>query len=384
MSDRAKSIQSANGIRSAYVHIPFCRHRCGYCNFTVIAERDDLVGDYLRAIQIELQQLGQPQPVDTLFFGGGTPTHLTPEQLKALFETVARWLPTNDGAEISVEANPEDIDVERADVLTEHGVNRVSLGVQSFRDEKLQTLERSHRGERVAACVQILRPRIQSLSLDLIFGSPHETIEQWRNDLDHAIKLAPHHCSTYGLTYEPGTNFYTRREKNELHSLPEESECAMYELAIETLRDSDFEHYEVSNFAKPGHRCRHNENYWECGEFYGIGPGASSYVGGVRRSNHRSTTTYLKKVLNGGSPVDEVDSLNEKDRAHEALVFGLRKLEGVDIEKFETHTNFTMHDLVGKNLDWLLQEELLEKSDGRLRLTRRGLLVSDSIWPYLL
>lgn len=374
----------ANGIRSAYIHIPFCRHRCGYCNFTVIAERNDLISDYFRAIEIELQQLGDPNSVDTLFFGGGTPTHLTPDQLTQLFETVARCLPTNYGAEISVEANPEDIDVERAEVLMAHGVNRVSLGVQSFRDEKLRTLERSHHGERVVECVEILRPRIQSLSLDLIFGSPEETLEQWQSDLRNALDLAPDHLSTYGLTYEPGTNFYTRREKNELQSLPEESECQMYESAIDTLRSHEFEHYEVSNFAKTGHRCRHNENYWECGQFFGIGPGASSYVDGVRRSNHRSTTTYLKKVLNGDSAIDEEDALSEREKAHEALVFGLRKLEGVEIESFEGKTKFALHELAGENLDWLMEEALLENANGRLRLTHKGLLVSDSIWPYLL
>jgi len=275
--------------RAAYVHVPFCRHRCGYCNFTVVAGRDDLIEDYLKAIEIELSWLGEPQPVDTLFFGGGTPTHLDPKQLSRFFQLVQKWFPTNSDAEISTEANPEDIDAETVDVLQQAGISRVSLGVQSFREAKLKTLERSHSGDQVAACVELLRPVVRSLSLDLIFGSPDETLKQWQTDVRQALAFGPDHLSTYGLTYERGTNFYSRQQKNEIQVVPEAVELAMYEHAIETLRDAGFEHYEVSNFAKPEHRCRHNENYWFCNPFFGIGPGASAFVDGKRVSKHRSS-----------------------------------------------------------------------------------------------
>lgn len=366
------------------MHVPFCRHRCGYCNFTVIAKRDDLIEDYLRAIEIELGWIGEPREVDTLFFGGGTPTHLPPEELARFFEIVMRWFPIGAGAEVSIEANPEDISEEKVKILQRFGVNRVSLGVQSFRESKLQTLERSHQGEDVARCLKILRPAIHSVSIDLIFGSPDETLDQWRDDLQRAITLSPDHLSTYGLTYEPGTAFFTRRQKEELIQLPEETEGGMYELAIETLELQGFEHYEVSNFARPGHRCRHNENYWKCGEFFGIGPGASSYVDGVRHSNHRSTTTYLKKVLNNESPVEESEELDDKEKAHERLVFGLRRLAGVNRTEFVAATGSDVTELVGEDLRMLVNEGLLLLDDDSVRLSRKGLLVSDSIWPYLL
>lgn len=370
--------------RSAYVHVPFCRHRCGYCNFTLIAKRDDLIEGYLRAIELELSRLGGPQPVDTLFFGGGTPTHLSPKQLKHLFELTQQWLPVTNGGEISIEANPEDIDAETADELASNHVTRVSLGVQSFHTDKLRTLERGHTAKDVNRCVEMLRPHIPSLSIDLIFGAPKECIAEWNDDLQSGLSLSPHHLSTYGLTYERGTRFFARQERKELQPVDEDAERAMYALAIDLLTREGFEHYEVSNFARPGHRCRHNENYWNCGEFFGFGPGASRYVNGVRQSNHRSTTRYLKLMLRGDSPVDESEQLSQQDKARERLVFGLRQMRGVDIDAFRDTTGFDVHELAGENLEWLLQEALLEVSDGRIRLTRKGLFVSDSIWPHFL
>ena len=370
--------------RSAYIHVPFCRHRCGYCNFTVIAGRDDLIEDFLSAIEIELSWLGEPQPVDTLFFGGGTPTHLKPEQLSRFFQLVKKWFPTSESAEISTEANPEDIDAETVEVLQQAGVNRVSLGVQSFRDAKLQTLERSHSSDLVAQCVELLRPAVRSLSLDLIFGSPEETLEQWQTDVQRALELNPDHLSTYGLTYERGTRFYSLQQKNEIQAVSETDELAMYEYAMQSLADAGFEHYEVSNFAKPQHRCRHNENYWFCNSFFGIGPGASAFVDGKRQSNHRSTTKYLQSVLAGKSSIDEIEELDEKDLAHERLVFGLRRLEGVNLADFHQATGKHVSELVGEPLNRLTEQGLLEITDEVIRLTKQGLIVSDSIWPHLL
>ncbi len=370
--------------RSAYVHVPFCRHRCGYCNFTVIAGRDDLIEGYLKAIEIELSWLGQPQPVDTLFFGGGTPTHLKPEQLSRFFQLVKKWFLPSSTAEISTEANPEDIDAETVDVLEQAGVNRVSLGVQSFRDAKLQTLERSHSADCVAECIESLRPVVRSLSLDLIFGSPTETLEQWQADLKQALDLNPDHLSTYGLTYERGTSFYSRQQKDEIQPVAETTELAMYEFAMHTLGNAGFQHYEVSNFAKPNHRCRHNENYWFCHPFFGVGPGASAFVDGKRQSNHRSTTKYLQSVLAGNSPIDESDELSDIELAHERLVFGLRRLEGVNLEAFHRATGRTVSGLVGEPLSRLVEQGLLEMNDEVIRLTKKGLIVSDAIWPHLL
>ena len=367
--------------RAAYVHVPFCVHRCGYCNFTVVAGRDDLIDAYLDAIEQELSWLERPREVDTLFAGGGTPTHLPPRQLRRFLEIVRRWFPLAEGYEFSVEANPADLDAQRVAVLREFGVTRISLGAQSFRAEKLRLLERDHDAAQIAASFDLARQAVRSVSLDLIFGTPGETLDQWRGDLQAAINLAPDHVSTYGLTYERGTRFWSRLEQGSLARLDEELERSMFAAAIDMLSRAGIEQYEVSNFARQGHRCRHNEVYWAADSYYAAGPGAARYVASRREVNHRSTTTYIKRVLSGQSPVAEAECLSPEDRAREMLVLGLRRVEGVDLADFARRSGYEVGELAGPALEKHLRLRLLERSGERLRLTREGLFVSDGIWP---
>ncbi len=367
--------------RAAYVHVPFCAHRCGYCNFTLVAGRDDLIDRYIDAVERELAWLGTPRPVETLFLGGGTPTHLPPSKLERLIRAVRRWFPLADGYEFTVEANPIDLDAERVELLAELGVTRVSLGAQSFDAAKLARLERDHDPEHVRRSARLVRDRIRSLSIDLIFGVPGETLAGWSSDLAAALELAPDHVSTYGLTYERGTRFWARLRKGELSALGEELERSMFELAMERLAQAGYEHYEVSNFARPGRRCRHNEVYWAAEEFYGVGPGAARYANGCRTVNHRSTTTYLKRVLAGESPVAESETLGAEDRAREALVLGLRRIGGVQHQEFARRWGFTVEELGAAPLRRHVARGWLDHDADRTRLTREGLFVSDAIWP---
>ncbi len=367
--------------RAAYVHVPFCAHHCGYCNFTVVAGRDELVGEYLGAIERELSSLGEPREVDTLYVGGGTPTHLAPETLGRLLESVLTWHPLAAGGEFTVEANPADLTVEKMAVLAGHGATRVSLGAQSFDPQKLKVLERDHCSGDIARACERVRSAGAAVALDLIFATPGETADVWSADLDAAIALAPEHISTYGLTFERGTAFWGRLQKGDLVQAEEELERSMYTLAIDTLSAAGFEHYEVSNFAQPGERSRHNEVYWSGEPYYAAGPGAARYVDGTRETNHRSTTTYLQRVLSGQSPVAESETLAPENVAREALVFGLRRLEGVDRAGFAARTGFEIDALVGEELQRFVELGLLVDEDGRVRLSREGLLVSDSIWP---
>jgi oxygen-independent coproporphyrinogen-3 oxidase len=369
---------------SAYVHVPFCRHRCGYCNFTVVAGRDDLIGSYLDALQRELSWLRTPRPVETLFVGGGTPTQLPAPDLERLLTIVTDWfiLPTD--GEFSVEANPADVDSTKLRLLSEAGVNRISLGAQSFNAAKLQLLERDHAASDICRAVELARPCMRSISLDLIFAVPGETPAVWQDELDQTLSLEVHHVSTYGLTYERGARFWSQRAKGHLRAVTEEDERQMYETAIETLGRCGWEHYEVSNFARSGHRCRHNDVYWVGGEYYAAGPGASRHLNDCRETNHRSTATYLRRVLAGQSPVVERECLGPEDRARERLVFGLRRLEGIDPTVFQQQTGFSLTQLLGPRLDHLLAQGLLMFAGQRLQLTRQGLLVSDSMWPQML
>jgi len=370
--------------RAAYIHVPFCRHRCGYCNFTLVAGRDDLVGAYLDALSLELRELSQPRDVDTLFFGGGTPTHLAEDELRRLMEIGREWFPLASGGEWSVEANPIDLESRKSQMLKEAGVTRVSLGVQSFHAWKLKALERDHDAAMIIAAMGFARGFAPSVSLDLIFGVPGEALADWQRDLETAIELAPDHVSTYGLTFEKGTAFWSRLSHGELARVEEEIERQMYEMAIDMLTAAGFEHYEVSNFARPGHRCRHNENYWRGGQYFAAGPGAARFINGLRETNHRSTTTYIRRILAGESAVAESEQLATEDAARERLVFALRRLEGIDVEQFAVESGFSVVELAADALPRLLDLGLMEIAAGRLKLTRRGLLVSDAIWPEFL
>ncbi len=367
--------------RAAYVHVPFCRHRCGYCNFSVVANRADLFDKYLRAIERELVGLETPRVVDTLYVGGGTPTELAPARLRRLGELLARWFPVSSDYEFTVEANPNDLSDETVDVLAAMGVNRISLGAQSFDPDKLSVLERTHTAVDVQRAVSIARDRIDNVSLDLIFGVPGETMDRWRLDLTRALALWPAHISTYGLTYERGAAFWSRLAKGKLSRVNEELERELYLMAMETLTGAGLEHYEISSFARPGQRSRHNLVYWSGQGYYAVGPGATRYVGGQRATNHRSTTTYLRRVLSAQSPVAEAERLSAEDRARERLVFGLRTLEGVDKDQFVRETGFEIAQLLGQPLENFLSLGLLRWAGRRLQLTREGLLVSDSMWP---
>lgn len=369
---------------SAYLHVPFCTHRCGYCNFTLVSGRPDLVGPFLDAIERELSLLQTPRSVRTLFFGGGTPTYLQAEDLARFLAIVRHWHPLESGGEWSVEANPLDVTPAIIGQLAAAGVTRISLGTQSFSPRKLKLLERDHSPEIIAQAVAMIRAAGLQVALDLIFGVPGESLPEWQEDLQHAIALGPDHVSTYGLTWEHGTSYWTRRERGELTPVEEETERSMYEAAIEMLTAAGFEHYEVSNFARPGFRCRHNEAYWLGEEYFAAGPGAARYIAGERSVNHRSTTTWLNRIERGESPIAERETLNAEERARELLVFGLRRLEGISAHWFADKSGMELAQILGERGQRLIDNKLLCWNDEQLSLTREGLFIADAICSELL
>ncbi len=371
--------------RAAYIHVPFCAHRCGYCNFALVANRQDLIPAYLRAIEREMSlQFAEPSEVDTLYFGGGTPTQLSVEQFLRLAEIVTRRHPLADAYEWTVEANPADLTQEMAEALAHVGVNRMSLGAQSFRTGKLDVLERDHRAGDIHRSVELAARYGMAVSIDLIFAAPGETLDELREDLRCTIDLATQHVSVYGLTYEKGTTYWSRRHRGDLVEADDELQRRMYLEAIELLTDAQFEHYEVSNFARTGHRSRHNEAYWRGDEYFAAGPGAARYVRGVRETNHRSTTTYIQRVLADESPVADREQLDPEAKARERLIFALRRLEGVDRAEFQEATGFAIDALAGEPIKCFTAAKLLIDDGKCVRLSREGLLVSDALWPELL
>lgn len=366
--------------RSAYIHVPFCAHRCCYCDFTLVAGRDELIDEYLHALEIDLRRLEQPRLIDTLFLGGGTPTHLNADQLSRLVELLRSWFWLTADCEFSVEANPAGLCDEKLAVLKDAGANRISLGVQSFDDNILKFLERDHRRADIEDVVNRVRAKFPNFSLDLIFGVPGQSLKLWRETLDMAISLQPTHVSTYGLTYEKGTIIDGRRRREEFVPVCEEMERMMYDAAMEVLPSAGILQYEISNFARPGFRCRHNEAYWKVMPFYGFGPGAASYIDGKRAVNQRSVIGWLKRISTGKSPIMEEEQLTGEDRAREALVLGFRHCDGVDRDEFRTLTGYDLDCLAGETIHRYREMGLLEEVGSRLRLTREGRFLADSVF----
>ena len=365
--------------RAAYLHVPFCAHRCGYCDFTLLAGRDDLAGDYLTALEIELQQLERPREVDTLFFGGGTPTHLEPDKLARLLSLAREWFTLVSNYEFSVEANPAGLTDEKLQLMADAGVNRVSLGVQSFDAGLLKLLERDHRESEILDAVARLQQRFENVSLDLIFALPGQTLTHWRETLRRAIELRPTHLSTYGLTFEKGTTFWSRREKGAIEQLPNELERDMFAAAIDDLTAAGFEQYEISNFSLPGFRCRHNQTYWRALPYFGFGPGAARYLNGRRESNHRSTTTWIKRVLAGQSGTAMTEELTPEHRAREAIVLGLRQLDGIRRNEFRSLTDFDLDSLARDTITREVAAGRIKDFGDGIRLTREGLFLGDQV-----
>lgn len=369
--------------RSVYIHVPFCRHKCGYCDFTLVAGRDDLFDRYLAALAREFQLHGfdpsQPTEVDTLFLGGGTPTHPTVSQLRALLELIRAHFPVGPGAEFSVEANPLDLTDEKIELLSDFGVNRLSLGVQALRDDLLTLLERDHRAGQIGPLLERVRPKFASVSIDLMFGIPGQTLNDWEQSIREVVAYDLPHVSTYGLTWEPNTAFSTRLKRGELHRADDGLEGEMYLAAMEFLGTAGYRHYEISNFARPGFECRHHLVYWNGGDYEAFGPSAARHRAGRRETNVRSVLGWLSAIESGRSVVGDAEDLDSETRARELIMLQLRLDHGVIRDAFSQQTGYLFDELAAGQLADLVASGLLEDTGDAVRLTRSGKLLGDRV-----
>lgn len=371
--------------RAAYVHVPFCAHKCGYCDFASLAGVDHLADRYLDALEAEMARLGSPREVDTIFVGGGTPTRLSADQLRRLLAAITRWYPLAAGGEWTVEANPGTLDEAKADVLARGGVTRVSLGAQSFRPESLKALERNHDPADVPRALDLIRPRFSYWSFDLIFGVPGSNLEDWRGDLDTALSLRPSHLSCYGLVYEKGTALWKQWNLGLVRAVDEEIEREMYALTIDRLASEGLRQYEISNYARPGHESRHNLVYWANDAYFGVGVGAARYVDGVRSVNTRELTAYLGRIESGGDPTGPTECLEPEDHARETAVLMLRRtLTGINRRDFRERTGFDLDLLAGDAIARHVRGGLLQDDGSSVRLTREGVFLADGVMSDLL
>lgn len=366
--------------RAAYIHIPFCAHKCGYCDFASLAGVDHLADRYLVALEREMAMMGTPQRVETIFVGGGTPTRLDADQLRRLLTMIGRWFVLEEGGEWTVEANPGTLDEEKADVLAAGGVNRVSLGAQSFQPTLLQTLERNHAPEAVAQALEWIRPRFAHWSFDLIFGVPGSSLALWQADLETALALDPAHLSCYGLVYEKGTALWKQWKAGQVREVDEEAERAMYEHTIDRLAEAGLAMYEISNFARPGHESRHNLVYWANDAYFGVGVGAARYVRGERSVNTRDLPAYLRRLEAGQEATGPIETLDPEAHARETAVLMLRRtIVGIDGADFARRTGFNLDVLAGPTLEKYVGQGLLERTGDRIRFTREGLFLADTV-----
>ena len=371
-------------IRHAYVHVPFCRHRCGYCDFTLVAGRDDLFDDYFTALGIELKRLSQPIELDTLYLGGGTPTHVGPDGVKRLFSEFHDALQPSPAAEVTIEANPLDVTEAMIEAFHACGINRVSLGVQSLNPVTLEKLDRDHRESDVRRVMDLLGKSGFTVSVDLIIAVPEQTLDMVARDVEEIISLCAHHISVYCLTWEEGTAFWGKRARGTLTPVVEDLEREMYELVIDQLSVAGYQQYEVSNFAQPAMTCRHNKVYWDCRAWEAFGPGAARFDGRKRTTNVRSVSAWIKKLINDQSVTGDVDTMTPEGAARERLVLGLRQRCGIDRLAFLEASGFEVDDLARKPIEEWVAAGLAEDDGCRIRLTRSGLLLSDSLWSSVL
>jgi len=346
-----------------YVHVPFCRTKCTYCDFTAFAGLGHRANDYLEAVDREaaFRASRTRRPVTTVFFGGGTPSELTLPQLRRCLDFVPRRFSVASNASIELEANPETVDPERLAVMREGGVSRLSIGVQSFHDAELRAIARFHGARGAVDSVRAARAAgFDSISLDLMLGIPGQTMETWRATLDQALALEPDHLSAYGLTLEPATPLAKQVRRGQVGLPDDDQQAAMYDAACDVLARAGYRHYEVSNWAQPGCESAHNRRYWRALDYVGLGAGAASTLDGRRWTNHRTLERYIRSALVTGTAEAEAERLEARQAQMEMVMLGLRTAEGVSNEGFQRHNGMSLRAWGGERLTTLEASGLLE------------------------
>ena len=363
---------------SAYVHIPFCTQICYYCDFSKVFIKNQPVDSYLEHL-IEEYNSYDIKKLRTLYIGGGTPTALSAPQLAFLLEKLTDKLDLSYLEELTIEANPGDLDQEKIAVLKDSPVNRVSLGVQTFNDRMLKQIGRSHLENDIYDNIANLKKAgFDNISIDLIYALPKQTMEDVKTNVAKAIALDIPHMSLYSLILENHTVFMNRMRRGKLPLPKEDLEAEMFEYIIAELEKAGFEHYEISNFSKPGFESRHNLMYWDNAEYYGIGAGASGYVDGVRYKNHGPIRHYLQAVEAGNARVQE-EVLTLKEKMEEEMFLGLRKKSGVSKKRFEEKFGLSFEDQYGAVVSELTEQGLLVPDKDIVRMTKKGLFLGDTV-----
>ncbi|MCJ8006888.1 radical SAM family heme chaperone HemW [Lederbergia wuyishanensis] len=374
-------------MKAAYIHIPFCEHICHYCDFNKVFLKGQPVDEYVQSLIKEFEIVNNETPIqqiETIFVGGGTPTALNEQQLETLCKGIRSYLPFSDG-EFTFEANPGDLSTEKLKILAEYGVNRISFGVQSFNDELLAKIGRSHRVKDVYSSLEkAAQCGFTNISIDLIYALPGQTLDDFNATLKEAIALKLPHYSSYSLIVEPKTVFYNLMRKGKLSLPNEDVEAEMYKLLMAEMEKNGLDQYEISNFSKPGFESKHNLVYWNNEEYFGFGAGAHGYINDIRYSNAGPLKKYMVPISEGKRPIFDQNKITKKEKMEEEMFLGLRKIKGVQISHFYKKYNEDVMEIFKKPIHEMMNRGLLTVNDGYLLLTNRGKLLGNEVFQAFL
>ena len=360
-----------------YLHLPFCISKCPYCDFNSYQlKEDNQISSYISALYKEITTYSQKlkkSNIRTVYLGGGTPNILSGIQIYNILEFCKDKFTIDKDAEITIEANPGTLDDEKIKLLIESGINRLSLGAQSFNDLLLKKLGRIHNTQDIIDSYSLAREiGFNNINIDIMFALPDQTIEDLQATLKRAVSLKPDHLSLYNLTIKPGTEYYEKYKGSKLKLPTEDEEFDMYNWAIKFLEENDFEHYEISNFARPYKRSMHNLIYWHNKPYLGIGAGAYSFIRGYRYMNFKDPARYIKEVMNDKLPIDNGEKLSLRKRMIETIILGLRTKDGVSYKKYKKRFGVDLNDIFPQQIKKLVNLGLLQKDNYKIKLTKKG------------
>ena len=364
---------------SLYIHIPFCKQKCFYCDFPSYARLEDLKEDYVKALCKEIKDKASKYKIKSIFIGGGTPSYLNEDEIEQVLSEISK-LDLEDNMEFTMECNPGTLTEEKLKVMLKGGVNRISMGLQAVQNSLLKEIGRIHTFKIFEENFNLARKvGFKNINVDLMFGLPNQSVEEWEESLRKIASLEPEHISAYSLIIEEDTGFYKLWENNKLLLPNEEEERIMYSKTKEILASYGYKQYEISNYAKEGYECYHNKVYWKCEEYLGLGSASSSFINEKRIKNIEDVKTYIERINKNESIIDEVIENKNKDNIEEFIFMGLRMLEGINLSEFKNKFNTNIEDMYKEVIEKNINNNLLIIENDRLKLTSKGIELSNSV-----
>lgn len=364
---------------SLYIHIPFCKQKCLYCDFPSYSGKEKFMDDYIDALNKGILEKADEYSINSVFIGGGTPSYLKDSSLESLLSTLNK-LKLKENIEFTMECNPGTLNRKKLEIMKKYNVNRISMGLQSTKNSILKEIGRIHNYEEFKNNYFLAREiGFDNINVDLMFGLPNQKLEDWQESLVEIAKLEPEHISAYSLIIEEGTCFYNLYEQNKLNLPEEDNERLMYLVSKKILEKYGYHQYEISNFAKAGKECFHNKVYWKCNEYLGLGVSASSFIGKKRIKNLDDIQEYIEKINNHESVIEEIHENNLKDDMEEFMFMGLRMIEGININEFKKRFNKDINEVYGDIIEKNINKELLICKSGKLFLSQKGIEISNYV-----